>query len=294
MQAVALAAGLVLFALLVIHATGSVDHPGPAVMYQPQTRDTDTPPAAWRQLFADLRKEGFETLVLQWTRHGEEDFGGAGGWLDSVADHAADAGLAVRIGLYWDPDWSHRLTDGHTRLEAYLQATFAGSHRQSEVWSHWQDRDAFAGWYLPVELPDRTFSDQEARQSLRDALAELRRDLDAPLAVSSYFQGVQSPTAYARWLSGLRGTGTHIWVQDGAGASTLSRTTRTRYLDALPCSLGVIEEHFLRISEPDEDFRAIPVHRGNNGPTAVQDCHARTVFALRYLRPATGILQFQP
>ncbi len=282
------ALALALAGLLALPA-GAEPRPA-AVMYQPQVRDAGTAPEAWDRLFETLHAGGTRELVLQWSRFGDEDFGGRDGWLDGVAERAAEAGLQVRIGLYWDPEWFNRLTDGRTPLDRYLNATMRRNHDQARAWAHWRERDAFAGWYLPAELPDRVFHEADRQAVLADQIGRLHDAIGGDLAVSSYPQGRQTPRGYARWLSDLqRETGVQVHVMDGAGDSALRAAERRAYLQHLPCRLGVVEERFHRISPPEASFRAEPaVHRDSGAA----DCHPRTLFSLRYLPEAAGVLRY--
>lgn len=276
---------ILLIALLVFLAAGcDRSGSGESVFYQPQERDALISAEQWETIFTALAERGTRTLVIQWTRYGDADFGGPEGWLQEAVEQAADAGLRVRIGLYGDPDWFRRLTDDTPRARLMEEAVGA-SLRQAGEWSHWRDREAFVGWYFPGELAGSAFTDAADRRAAFNHLVALRVELDADLAVSSYFQGEQDPRDFAEWQDDLARAGLRVWVQDGAGVAELPDARRRAYLHALPCRVGIIEEHFRQTSGPGEAFQAEPVPRAPR-----TGCHERGVFSLRYLPEAGGLL----
>ncbi|MDT8449917.1 MAG: DUF4434 domain-containing protein [Wenzhouxiangellaceae bacterium] len=252
-----------------------------AVFYQPQNRDAGVAAAEWRQTFEDLRRAGHDELVVQWTRFDSEDFGGADGWLSGVVDQALEAGIRVRIGLAWDSAWFARLEAGGASWQAYFNGLLRESYLQAGRWQAYRAHPGFAGWYLPLELPDRGLTDRARQAIVAQQLGRLRTALDAPLAVSSYFTGFQPPSDYANWVLELgQLSGVEVWVQDGAGTGRLTAAQRDLYLDRLDCSIGIVHEAFVQVSGEGESFAAEA--RAPELPDA-GDCHAPLVFSLRYL-----------
>ena len=41
------------------------------IIWQPQNRDSQVTDTQWQGLMSQLRLQGFDTLVLQWTRYGD-------------------------------------------------------------------------------------------------------------------------------------------------------------------------------------------------------------------------------
>lgn len=251
------------------------------VFYQPQNRDAGVAEAEWRQTFEDLRRAGHDELVVQWTRFDSEDFGGVDGWLAGVVDQALEAGIRVRVGLFWDSAWFARLEAGSASWQAYFNGLLRESYLQAGRWQAYRAHPGFAGWYLPLELPDRGLTDRSLQAIVVQQLGRLRTALDAPLAVSSYFTGFQPPRDYAEWVLELELlSGVDVWVQDGAGTGRLTAAQRNLYLDRLDCSIGIVHEAFVQVSGEGEPFAAEA--RKVKIPDA-GGCHAPFIFSLRYL-----------
>lgn len=258
---------------------------GPAaadsVFYQPQNRDAGITSEQWQTLFTDLRRAGHEVLVVQWTAYDEQDFGGPDGWLGDVIDSALEADMQVWIGLAWNSGWFAELENRSPAWDMYLNRLLLDSLAQAERWRQYEDRPGFAGWYLPLELPDRGLADRDRQAVLAQHLVRLTQALQAPLAVSSYFTGFQQPASYAKWMLELhQTTGAEIWVQNGAGVAWLTDSQRAMYLGLLDCRIGIIHEAFEQSSAPGEPFAAVarpPTRAGT------RDCHKRLIFSLRYL-----------
>lgn len=258
------------------------------VFYQPQLRDQSISLEQWQAVFADLRQSGHEGLVVQWSWYEGEDFNGPGGWLADVVDAALEADLSIYMGLSWHDDWFPALAATSSSWGDRLHAWLQQSYRLARSWEHLRQAPGFAGWYLPLELADRGLHDPARQRVLAEQLGRLARALDAPLAVSSYFNGQQSPSAYANWLSGLMDeAGVIVWVQDGHGVASLRDSERRLYLDALDCRIGIIREAFEQASAPGEDFSARP-----RSPERAHGCHSNLIFSLRYLPEAAGVLDY--
>lgn len=261
---------------------------GATVFYQPQSRDSGLGPAQWSAIWEDLKRQGHDGLVVQWTRFNDEDFGGSTGWLAKVIDSAMEAGLETHIGLYWNDAWLDSLLADESawgdRLNLMLQRNLDTAHD----WRHLVARKEFAGWYLPLELPDRGLHGADRRALLTRQVALLAEALEGPLAASSYFTGFQAPRDYAGWLEALtEEAGVTLWVQDGAGVKQLTSRERALYLELLDCRIGIIREAFEQISAPEEPFSARP--RAPDASVDVADCHETLHFSLRYIAPGNTL-----
>ena len=247
---------------------------GEVLFYQPQSRDARLDAAQWQALWQATRQAGVDTLIVQWSRHGEEDFGGADGWLRASLGQAAQAGLGLVLGLQHDPQYFDRAADAEG-LSFYWQRLFAGYRQQQMALAAWQL--PVAGWYLPAELDDHSLGSPALRAAFAAQLQSFRQEQRLPLHLSAFSAGRLSPAAYADWLATLQAPGIQLWWQDGAGTAALPADARARYRAALPCSVGLIHEAFRQTSAAGRPFRAEP-----REPQADSGCHPRAVFSLRY------------
>lgn len=258
------------------------------VIYQPQSRDATLTAEQWRQLWHDTVQNGGKTLIVQWTRYGDERFGGAAGWLANSLRQAHEQGLELVLGLYLDSAYYTRINELDTAgLAAYWKSQLGDSlAQQREVREHWGL--PVAGWYLPMELDDLHFQAADRRDALQGQLQEFNRKLDAPLHLSAFSTGKLSPGVQASWFAELAGLNLKLWWQDGAGTGRLPALVRQSYASALPCNVGIIREAFRQVSRKGEPFQAVPAQ-----PVIGAGCHEQAVFALNY-RPWARVLPSAP
>lgn len=258
------------------------------VFYQPVETDRSITPSQWQQIWRNSADHGVKTVIVQWTSHGGNDFGGTDGWLATTLRLARENGLALIIGLHMDPDYYARLSEIDTAgTQPYLENQLGLSLHQADVIRNKWHLDA-KGWYLPLELDDLNFQQKTRRDIIDQQLRDLAGHLDAPLHVSSFSGGKLTPDAYAKWLVSLRKSGIHVWAQDGTGTQTLPPIARQAYLEALPCDIGIVLEAFKQTSKPNRKFSAIPA----TPDPSYSQCHPVSVFELRYL--PWGALLRQP
>lgn len=275
-----------------------------AVIYQPQLRDRSIALPRWQQLMGQLHQQGFDTLVLQWTRYGDA-FNDKQGqeWLMQRADAARHAGLKLIVGLHADPDFFTRQIQPPAAQENYLNQLL---YRDLEQARQWRAAGAHIdGWYLSAEVDDLHWRTDESRARLLAWLASSRRQLttiaDKPVAISSFFAGNMTPDGYRQLVSEMAATGVKIWVQDGAGVGKLSATERQLYLNrslfegAAP-GAGAVYEIFRQTSGADANFSAQPVSEQAfrqilNRSRSESHGKDRLFFSLRYLPLARGILE---
>ncbi|GGP25934.1 DUF4434 domain-containing protein [Silvimonas amylolytica] len=257
------AARLALLALLCLSATANAMT---ALFYQPQTRDQGVPDASWPGIFSSVRGAGFDTLVIQWTQNGDAFAAPQDkDWLAARMVNARAAGLHLVIGLNGDPDFfirqqqPVRILDTYFRSHAYADAALA------QYWVKRLGTDAISGWYLPLEIDDVRWRDNEARTSLNGWLIRasklIRQQADKPVYASSFFAGHMAPQQYAEMVGQVTlQSGVKLWIQDGAGTGKLNVAERGAYLNALadcarPSAQGVVYEIF-RQTGTDEAFQA--------------------------------------
>lgn len=258
------------------------------VIYQPLNQDAVLTSEQWRQLWRATVQNGGRTLIVQWTRYGDERFGGASGWLANSLREAHAQGLELVIGLHMDSAYYSRINElDSAGLAAYWQAQLGASlTQQREVREQWNL--PVAGWYLPMELDDLHFQAADRREVLHTQLQEFNRKLDGPLHLSAFSTGKLAPEVQASWFAELAGLRLKLWWQDGAGTGRLSPLVRQRYADALPCEVGIIREAFRQVSAEGQAFRAVP-----GAPALGAGCHTEAVFALNY-RPWAKVLPSAP
>lgn len=225
------------------------------LFYQPQLRDAALSEARWDEIVAQVKKEGFDTLIVQWTRYGdafakpeESD------WLAARLQRTQAAGLRLVIGLYADPAFFQLQAQTAGSLARYLGQQESYNLRLAEEWLKRLGKGNIAGWYLPAELDDANWREPERQALLASHLANsvkvLREVSPEPVYISSFFTGKMSPQAYRDLLTRLVDTGVNLMVQDGSGTGVLSKSERELYLDALyPCEgrvTGLIHELFVQ------------------------------------------------
>lgn len=254
------------------------------LIYQPHGRDSALSKDQWQLLWKNARAHGVTTMIIQWTRHGNDEFGGQDGWLARALRLAENAGLSLILGLVHDPQY-YEILPNNARFSSYWYNQLSQSAKQQkhliETWSL-----SPVGWYLPLELDDWLFKDDRVRRELEQQLASASKVLKGPLHLSMFTGGFLTPEVYAEWANTLAGTGWHIWWQDGEGTQQLLPAVRRAYRRALPCQVGIISEAFSQVSKEDEPFRAVsaPIVDMPDG------CHPRATFSLRYLPWAKPLL----
>lgn len=274
-----------------------------AIVYQPQLRDRDVAQAQWPLIFMQLRAQGFDTLVVQWTEYGDafsdpRDHA----WLLQRVREARAAGLRIVLGLSSDPAFFQRQQVPTAGLGGYLHTLSRRDDAVARRWAGDLGVDAIDGWYLPMEIDDKRWRDPKARAPLQDYLASERRQLERiaprPVYVTSFFAGNMTPQGYAELLDAVQRTGVRAWVQDGAGTGRLGEGERKLYLDAVsPCTEtrahGIVFEIFHQTGA-DKTFSAtaLPDAASNTALTQRAPCHGDSIFfELRYLPEMAGIMQ---
>lgn len=276
-----------------------------AIFYQPQLRDRDLPAERWPALFTATRAAGFDTVVLQWTRHGEA-FADVEGrdWLRQRIEQARAAGLRVVLGLYADPAFFDRLAQPPSALKRYLSVLRAQDLELARTWARTLQSDAIDGWYLTLEIDDLHWRDSIPRRQLARHLAietrKLHSILPRPVYVTSFFTAQMPPDAYADLIRDLDVRGLHIWVQDGAGTGRLDAAGRAPYLAlSAQCDAtamrGLIFEVFQQIDSTEGQFHARPLPLPEMSAALLQraPCGGDSVFfSLRYLPSTEGKLAY--
>lgn len=250
-------------------------HADKRLFYQPLNADATLSQAQWREIWQASVANGVQTIVVQWTRFGDEDFGGADGWLARTLREADAQGLQLVLGLYYAPDYYQQLAARDDIAYYWHQQLGLSLQQQQRLSRDW--RLPVSGWYLPMELDDWNYRDSARREELQRQLVSFAGQLDQPLHLSAFSGAFLSPGVYAEWLDGLAQAGMKVWWQDGVGTGVLAPLVRLAYASALPCRIGFIREAYRQTSLADQPFMAVP-----GRPLAWSPCHATAVFELRY------------
>lgn len=253
------------------------------LFYQPLNVDSALTSEQWKYLWRESRRHGADRVIVQWTRHGESDFGGAQGWLMNALRYAHGEGLELILGLTYDPAYYNLLGNGPEVPYRWHQWLAQAQQQQ-----HWLSKTVelpIAGWYIPMELDDENYRDPALRTEIIRQLSTFSEQTNLPVHLSAFSAGKLAPTVYAPWLDQLQKV-LQVWWQDGAGTASLPQPVRYAYEAALPCQIGIVREAFLVKSKIGEPFRAEPIEL--QLPSEMQ-CHPQAVFSLRY-RPWGKIL----
>lgn len=266
------------------------------LFFQPQLRDQQLVDADWNEVFSQVRRYGFDTLILQWTRHGTAFADGAErDWLVARVHQARDHGLRIVIGLAADPDFFSRSQQSGDALEAYLRRLAVNDAALARRWVATLPAESIAGWYLPAEIDDLNWREtRRARQLtdyLRDAVARLDEVLERRVYISAFFTGKMQPDRYAALLGAVRRTGVRLWVQDGRGTGVLTETETRLYLDQfLDCARtpidALVHELFIQQATADGSFvaRSAGLEHTLQLLDADAPCRGRRIFfSMRYL-----------
>ncbi|ENV3843132.1 glycosyl transferase family protein [Escherichia coli] len=254
-------------------------------------------------LMSQLRLQGFDTLVLQWTRYGDAfTQPEQRALLFKRAAAAQQAGLKLIVGLNADPEFFMHQKQSSAALESYLNRLLAADLQQARLWSAAPGVTP-DGWYISAEIDDLNWRSEAARQPLLTWLNNAQRlisDVSAkPVYISSFFAGNMSPDGYRQLLEQVKATGVNVWVQDGSGVDKLTAEQRERYLQAsadcqspAPAS-GIVYELFVAGKgktftakpKPDAEIASLLAKRSSCGKDTLY-------FSLRYLPVAHGILEY--
>lgn len=283
-------AGLTLFLLAGVFQTQA----NQGIFYQPQLRDATISETRWDEILTQVKREGFDTLIVQWTRYGETFTKPAEKeWLAARLKRAQSAGWTLILGLYSDPAFFQRQDQNASYLTRYLSQQESHNLTLAQEWQERLGQGRIAGWYLPAELDDLNWRDPERQallaQHLRSSVKALRKVDPVPVYISSFFTGKMSPQAYRDLLTQMAAEGVSLMVQDGSGTGVLTQRERELYLSALePCEgrvTGLVRELFVQKNESGT-FRAGPLAEPRQRAlwSAPNRCGSQHwFFSLRYL-----------
>ncbi len=289
---------LILYIALVFCWVASDVNAMNGIFWQPQQRDLEIPSTHWQSLMYTIHQQGFDTLIIQWSRYGqafsqpEEQ-----AQLHEKILEARQAGLRLIIGLYSDPDFFQRQHQPPVALKRYLQKL-----QLADLWlvRYWQSNlfEEPDGWYISTEIDDYNWRDPVRSRLLLNWLQHTRKQISKfssqPVYVSTFFAGNMSPTDFTNLLKKIQKQNVQVWVQDGSGVGTLSLAERKLYIDAAAnCeqgpAAGVIYELF-RL-QPNEAKIEIDTNQDKIQSILQQhSCKQKLFFSLRYLPAGQEVL----
>jgi len=267
-----------------------------ALIYQPHRADMLLPEQRWSKIFKQVRQQGFDTVVFQWTRHGQTFASNTEQqWLQRRLLDASAAGLDLVVGLYADPNPRSVDQLANSQVLAYARHTAALNQALAAHWQSVLPAQHLVGWYLPFEIDDKRWRDRQAQTALiawtgRD-VGLLSEQFGLPVYQSAFFTGHATPVRFTALLNTLTaGTSVRLWVQDGRGTLSLTTAEAALYLETLttcptPAVHGVIYELFKQTS-PDERFTAsaLSIEQQQAALQQAAPCDGDSVFfSLRYL-----------
>ncbi|WP_369976924.1 DUF4434 domain-containing protein [Xanthomonas bundabergensis] len=196
----------------------------------------------WQRHMALAQRMGCRQIVLQWAGlYGggdEADWTVPDGVMQRIFSSAAGAGLQVRVGLPYHSGWWRALqAPDPAALDAFLALALdnARSYLQTAPWAR---QDNFAGWYLPYELEQFHWAQDDRQRRLCAWLGALcaaaKAGTGQVTAISTYFSRLPTTGSLAQlWTRILDQVPLRPMVQDGVGVAGLDNLDGVNPLLAL-------------------------------------------------------------
>ena len=283
-----------LFVLFVLLTPLSL-HAMNGIIWQPHDKDLAIPDVKWQALMHDVRKEDFDTFVVQWTRYGDSfSTKESQKQLQEKIAAARKAGLKLIIGLYMDPEFFELQQQPAVALDNYLNRLRVLDVAQVKLWQTLLQTEP-EGWYISAEIDDLNWRDSAMRTLMLIWLTNTRHQIKQyskqPVYISSFFTGQMTPASYGGLLTEMQAVGLKVWLQDGSGVNRLTAKQRDLYLSNTAAS-GIIYELFtMQASETFSasaksavELKSLFAHRPNYPDE-------RLYFSLRYLPISAGVLE---
>ncbi|GIV19008.1 MAG: hypothetical protein KatS3mg023_0759 [Armatimonadota bacterium] len=177
-------------------------------------------PAQWAQELDAMRTVKIHTIILQWTQADGQNLFEPPDPFPAILELAHQRRIKFIFGLRHDSRWWREWGNvEYLREEARESAALA-----REVYRRYGKHPAFAGFYIPYELWDGSFTDAQLK-SLREllhAVGTVCRQLapNKPVFLAPFFAGLLSPERFEQlWLKLLQGRPVDVVaLQDGVGA----------------------------------------------------------------------------
>jgi len=221
-----------LSAAVMVFGSGCANTPHPArlrldggfIQYQGWMMKLDAP--GWQQELDAMRKAGMRIIILQQLQQGDwrfiPDSPQAPDPTQIILNYADARRMQVFIGLANDSGWwkSRHWND-------YLDSAAARNMALAdEIWKRYGTHRSFAGWYLPQEMWEGPFTDEQIAQArsffrrVSDHCKSLSKNAPKPVAISPFHKARVTPDEVEKlYTDFLRGAGVDIlMLQDGVGA----------------------------------------------------------------------------
>lgn len=236
----------------------------------------------WRDEFTRLRKLGTRALVIQWSQYDMVTFYPKPGEQDSllsrIASAAVESGLDFYTGLALNSDWAKPQTLDGRKIDRALREN---KQVATSIHQHFGKHPNFLGWYIPQELTDIFYTDDQRELILGffSELSDFLKELDTlkPILASGYTLPEKSHLVkFTMWWMRVfdeSGIDTLIF-QDSAGTATKQKwETITPYVEAISIiddeyfsgDIWFVAEIFSQLDGPDinnRPFRAVPADFG--------------------------------
>lgn len=252
----------------------------------------------WQQHMALARELGCRQLVVQWA--GLYGGGGDADWnlpdsvMQLIFSTAAAAGLQVRVGLPYHSGWWKALqAPDPATLDAFLALTLdnARAYLHSAPWNRQAN---FAGWYVPYELEQFHWAQDDRQQRLCAWLAALcdaaRAGTAQVTAISTYFSRLQTSGSLPQlWTRILDQAPLRPMVQDGVGVAGLAN------LDGVDPLLALLRARKVDFDVVVELFEELPTSAADGSHFQAQAADAARIgrqLAWAQRSGAAGIFAF--
>jgi len=239
--------------------------------------------ARWETLFAAMRAIGVTEVVVQWSVNGDTPTYASTyfkvapqGALPVVLQAAQAQGMRLVLGLVHDPEYWAKIKRDPKLVRVYCRwLRIQSLEAAREVTALAKGNPAFAGFYIPQEIDDRSWLDPERKKVLHEFLTNLAEGLHAlapgkPVALSGFSNAFAEPAVLRQfWQQLLDETGIdRVLFQDGIGVAKLRPSEAGIFLEAVSQAAQAAGRTFTPIVEiftqvdgisiNDKPFRAEP------------------------------------
>jgi hypothetical protein len=185
-----------------------------------QTAMREVSPAQWAQELDAMRAVKMHTIILQWTQVDGQNLFEPPDPFPTILELAHQRRMKFVFGLRHDSRWWREWGNAeYLREEARESAALA-----REVYRRYGKHPAFAGFYIPYELWDGSFTDAQLKnlRELLHTVGTVCRQLapGKPVFLAPFFAGLLPPERFEQlWLKLLQGKPVDVVaLQDGVGA----------------------------------------------------------------------------
>ncbi|MDF1624036.1 MAG: hypothetical protein P1V33_11265 [Pseudohongiella nitratireducens] len=233
------------------------------VFYQPAPTDASVSSAQWQQIWRETKLQGYDAVVVQWSRIGATDYLGwpdtenrtahseGQAWFRRALQLAVAADLQLVLGLYAEADMSETLAGDDAVY--YLHHLLSHSRLQMEKATAWEL--PVSAWFIPLGLEDRHLRQPALLDEVAQQIRSLKRLTTLPLALNIMSSGLYTPDRFADWLHVLSDDGLRLWWQPSPEVF-LPPLVVDAYLQQMGCGVGIVNIQGVVKDQEDEAFRA--------------------------------------